>query len=168
MPSARRHAIDYNGFSDDQLRVVIERELGMPTTFAHNIKFRLATEADDELLQDLTQDAVKAADGSLHGHQLACLPEEYWEEFDRRLDMIMEHSFFTCVVAEFVGQGFRIPDGTILGYTLWGWVEYTEDADGGTMVRMGMLPRVIELWHKYLGGERPIILPTMLTPYARG
>ncbi|KAK4039368.1 hypothetical protein C8A01DRAFT_36666 [Parachaetomium inaequale] len=164
MPRARRYEIDYDelhyddidydDLSDDDAPDGIEYDVNLPPTFSHNLKFRLAVEEDREALEEISMYAVTPSDGSIHGHQLACVPEEYWDEFPRRMEMITKNDFFTCVVAEFVGQGFRIPDGTILGYTVWGWAEYTKDDDGGTTVKMGMLPRVFELWDKYLADSK--------------
>ncbi|KAL2169413.1 hypothetical protein VTG60DRAFT_6042 [Thermothelomyces hinnuleus] len=114
------------------------------------LHFRLATEEDVETLEKMSDDSAALDEGSLHGFQKACRPTGHLLALLRRAKMYTENNFFTCVIAEYIGDNPCIPRGTVVGYSIWGWVEYIEDDEGGLTVRMGMLPRVLDLWDKHL------------------
>ncbi|KAL2161004.1 hypothetical protein VTH06DRAFT_8717 [Thermothelomyces fergusii] len=131
------------------------------------LRLRLATEEDVETLEKLSDDAASLDEGSLHGFQKACRPTGHALSLLRRAKMYTENDFFTCVVAEYAGDNPCIPPGTVLGYSVWGWVEYIEDDEGGLTVWMGMVPRVMEFWDRYLPdckkpNENPAYRPRIL------
>ncbi|KAL2198411.1 hypothetical protein P885DRAFT_58976 [Corynascus similis CBS 632.67] len=115
------------------------------------LQFRLAMERDLDVLEKMSDEAAKLDPDSYRGFQKQCRPTGYLLALLRTTKLYTENNFFTCVVAECATDDHPlIPQGTILGYSVWGWVEYLEDDEGGVTVRMGMLPRVFELWDKYL------------------
>jgi hypothetical protein len=116
-----------------------------------NLQFRLAVEQDLDELTEVTEAAVTPDEKCDLGFQLLHTPDEYRERLPKLMKTFAKNHCCTCIVAEATDQqGVK----SIAGYAVWSWVEYDKNANNGNgAVKGGMLPRVREIWDKYLPSE---------------
>lgn len=116
------------------------------------LEFRLALKQDLDELTEVTNAAVTPDDRCGLGLQLLHTPDKYRERLPKLMKAFTKNNCYTCIVAEATdGKGAK----SILGYAVWGWVEYDRHANNGNgVVQGGILPRVRAIWDKYLPGEK--------------
>jgi hypothetical protein len=115
------------------------------------LEFRLAVKQDLERLTALTKAAVTPDGRCDLGFQLLHTPDKYEERLPKLMKKFTTNTCYTCIVAEATDEkGVK----SIVGYAVWGWVEYDKDANNGNgAVKGGVLPKVKAIWDKYLPGK---------------